>query len=245
MKQQYLPGLEPTRKPDALPPKTKTVQKLNNGGTVDTSSLNQLIKKTEKEISKRPEDQPGYNYEKDPNLLRRLKYIAKTFDDNDLGDSLDSAIDKEDIELKKLGRDPKTMLQMPRPYNQYDKKTYPSNPKQKRLGETWDALVQDAKNNPNDPNSKDTKKMLLKQYNSNQKKYLNDDELKLIGKHKSQLPKPPEVKIPDVVLEPSYFMPEKDPLSMQLEKQFNEMLRKSREDRQPKGIAYLLGVEDE
>ena len=103
MKQQYLPGLEPTRKPDALPPKTKTVQKLNNGGTVDTSSLNQLIKKTEKEISKRPEDQPGYNYEKDPNLLRRLKYIAKTFDDNDLGDSLDSAIDKEDIELKSWG----------------------------------------------------------------------------------------------------------------------------------------------
>ena len=64
-KQLHLPGLEPTRKPDALPPKTETVIKLNNGGTA----------------SKRIEDQPGYDYEKDPNILRRLKYITRTFDD--------------------------------------------------------------------------------------------------------------------------------------------------------------------
>ena len=44
-KQLHFPGLEPTRKPDALPPKTETVIKLNNGGTA----------------SKRIEDQPGYD----------------------------------------------------------------------------------------------------------------------------------------------------------------------------------------
>ena len=79
-----LTWIRPTRKPDALPPKTETVIKLNNGGTA----------------SKRIEDQPGYDYEKDPNILRRLKYITRTFDDNDIGNSLDAAIDKEDIELK-------------------------------------------------------------------------------------------------------------------------------------------------
>ncbi len=61
--------------------------------------------------SERLEKQPGYNYEKDPNLLRRIKYLTETFDNADLGTSLDKAIDNEDKELAKLGRDPKNILQ--------------------------------------------------------------------------------------------------------------------------------------
>ena len=197
-KQLHLPGLEPTRKPDALPPKTETVIKLNNGGTA----------------SKRIEDQPGYDYEKDPNILRRLKYITRTFDDNDIGNSLDAAIDKEDIELKKLGKESKNLLQRerPKPFKNEDPSTYPSNKKQQKLNSTWDALVQSAKDDPNDPNSKDTKKLLMREYNKpSSRKYLSDDELKLIGKHKSQLPKP-AVNIPSPVI-PDYraYTPEPDP----------------------------------
>jgi hypothetical protein len=61
--------------------------------------------------SERLEKQPGYNYENDPNLLRRIKYLTETFDNADLGTSLDKAIDNEDKELAKLGRDPKNILQ--------------------------------------------------------------------------------------------------------------------------------------
>ena len=134
-KQLHLPGLEPTRKPDALPPKTETVIKLNNGGTA----------------SKRIEDQPGYDYEKDPNILRRLKYITRTFDDNDIGNSLDAAIDKEDIELKKLGEEPKNILkQRPKPFKNEDPSTYPST--EAAEVKPYNMPIQSAKDDPNDPN---------------------------------------------------------------------------------------------
>ena len=51
-------------------------------------------------------------------------------------------------------------------------------------------LVESAKMDPKDENSKDTKQMLMKQYYNKKglgREYMNDSELKLIGKHKSQL----------------------------------------------------------
>ena len=97
--------------------------------TVDTSSLEQEIKKVEKELSedmittkqrsKRIEDQPGYNMEKDPNLLRRIKVMTKVYDNNDIGNALDKAIDNEDKALAKLGRSPQNILQrnkQPKPF---------------------------------------------------------------------------------------------------------------------------------
>ena len=48
------------------------------------------------------EDQPGYDADKDPNLLRRIKY----YQGESLGPDFDRAIALEDEELKKLGRDP-------------------------------------------------------------------------------------------------------------------------------------------
>ena len=53
------------------------------------------------------EDQPGYNPDKDPNLLRRIKY----YQGESLGADFDRAIALEDEELKKLGRDPANILQ--------------------------------------------------------------------------------------------------------------------------------------
>ena len=96
--------------------------------TVDTSSLNQLIKKTEKNL--RLEKLPNYNPDNDPNLLRRIKYLTETYDNNDLGTQFDKAIDQEDRELAKLGRDPKNILQ----------RSYPPASGNKRLG-TVEELV--------------------------------------------------------------------------------------------------------
>ena len=53
------------------------------------------------------EDQPGYSPDKDPNLLRRIKY----YQGESLGADFDRAIEEEDKALKKLGRDPANILQ--------------------------------------------------------------------------------------------------------------------------------------
>ena len=53
------------------------------------------------------EDQPGYDPDKDPNLLRRIKY----YQGESLGADFDIAIAEEDKALKKLGRDPANILQ--------------------------------------------------------------------------------------------------------------------------------------
>ena len=80
--------------------------------------------------------------------------------------------------------------QRPKPFKHEDKSTYPSDLDQRQKMNTWDMLVESAKRDPKDENSKDTKRMLMKQYyNKDQRGYMNDSELKLIGKHKSQLEK--------------------------------------------------------
>ena len=80
--------------------------------------------------------------------------------------------------------------QRPKAFKHEDKSTYPSDMDQRQKMNTWDMLVESAKMDPKDENSKDTKRMLMKQYyNKDQRGYMNDSELKLIGKHKSQLEK--------------------------------------------------------
>jgi len=81
--------------------------------------------------------------------------------------------------------------QPPRKFDNQDKTTYPSDPDQKQRMSTWDLYVEKAKKFPGDADSKDTRRMLMKQYyNKDQKGMMTDKELKIIGKHKSQLEKP-------------------------------------------------------
>ena len=83
--------------------------------------------------------------------------------------------------------------QRPKPFNHQERDTYPSDKDQQQKMNTWDMLVESAKLDPKDENSKDTKRMLMKQYYNKKglgREYMNDSELKLIGKHKSQLEKP-------------------------------------------------------
>jgi len=98
----------------------------------NTTAVNKnpgAFKKAVKE-SEAIENQPGYVIDKDPNLLRRIKMYS----DNDLGKGFDKAIAEEDKALKKLGRDPMTILQRNniKKFDNNDPSTYPSNPEQRR-----------------------------------------------------------------------------------------------------------------
>ena len=84
-----------TRPKDTLKDKFKKVKK----EITVPGPLEQLTDKTEKEIMN------------DPNILRRIKYLSKTYDDIDLGKDFDKAIAQEDKQLAKLGRAPKNILQ--------------------------------------------------------------------------------------------------------------------------------------
>ena len=94
----------------------------------NTTALNKNPGAFKKEVkaSEAIENQPGYEIDKDPNLLRRIKLYSS----NDLGPGFDTAIAAEDAELKKLGRDPLTILQRNniKKFDRQEKSTYPSNP---------------------------------------------------------------------------------------------------------------------
>ena len=81
-------------------------------------------------LDKPIEEQPGYDVSKDQNLLRRIKmYSSET-----LGAEFDKAIAAEDEALKKLGRDPMTILQRNnvKKFDNNDPSTYLSNPEQRK-----------------------------------------------------------------------------------------------------------------
>ena len=81
--------------------------------------------------------------------------------------------------------------QPPRKFDSQDKTTYPSDVDQRERMSTWDLYVEKARKFPGDEDSKDTRRMLMKQYyNKDQRGDMTDKELKIIGKHKSQLEKP-------------------------------------------------------
>ena len=98
--------------------------------------------------------------------------------------------------------------QRPKPFSHHDRSTFPSDKDQQQKMNTWDMLVESAKLDPKDENSKDTKRMLMKQYYNKKglgREYMNDNELKLIGKHKSQLETPkPVIEKPILSLAPIY-----------------------------------------
>ena len=91
-------------------------RRLANGGSSDTEVIvnNGKIQTKNEFIKSLPlEEQPGYDADKDPNLLRRIKY----YQGESLGADFDRAIALEDEELKKLGRDPANILQRNRKVN--------------------------------------------------------------------------------------------------------------------------------
>ena len=145
--------------------------------------------------------------------------------------------------------------QPPRKFDSQDKTTYPSDVDQRERMSTWDLYVEKARKFPGDEDSKDTRRMLMKQYyNKDQKGMMTDKELKIIGKHKSQLEKPkpiidvssfeplikphrpspePEVSIDEVIKEKAGIEPGISKDLLQLNADIN------------KNIKYVLGEKAE
>ena len=222
-----LPGDKetPVRKPNATPPGTKTIQRYNKGGEV--KDMNKVVAETQKnaEFDKKYPPLVKTKALIDEGLVDQ-KDLQVTFDPTtQLFTNKERSIAFRDYNSaskfnESIGvvRQP---IKPPKPFNQFDKRTYPSN-QRSEIG-LWDHLVEDAKKNPNDPNSKDTRKMIMRDYNNKtMRKYLSDKELKLIGKHKSQLPKQ-EIKIPTISIAPIQSLtPTIDPVTEELGRRVRE-----------------------
>ena len=111
----------------------------------------------------------------------------------------------------------------------------------------WDMMVESAKK-PKDrydrEDAKEVKKTIMENYNKpTMRKYLSDDELKLVGKHKSQLKPVEPINIVPINI-PRFEPIKKDPETERLEARFKEIIRENEEEKiknENTGIGGLLG----
>ena len=167
------------RKPNAVPPKTRYI-KMQDGGVA---------------IKKRPED-----------MQERLERLIHKFEDGPKPKHYDdkSIVDQEEWNNMTPLQKKTPIIQRPKKFDNNDPSTYPMN--QKKTLSSWEAVLHSAKTDPRDPNTIQTKRMIRKIYNKNPKD-LQDDELKLIKKHPSQMKKEEEKPIIDPIKFPSNYEP--------------------------------------
>jgi|TARA_A100001015_G_scaffold313512_1_gene420909 hypothetical protein len=161
------------RKPNAVPPKTRTI-KMRDGGIAIKKRPENMAERIERTI---------YKYE--GTIPKPSNYDDKSIVDQEKWNSM-SGLEKKT-----------PVIQRPKKFDNMDPTTYPMN--QKKTLSDWEAVLHSAKTNPRDPNTIQTKRMLRKIYNKNPKQ-LQDDELRIIKKHPSQMKK--EVEKPIINTEP-------------------------------------------
>ena len=103
--------------------------------------------------------------------------------------------DNKDIVTMEKRAELKEKVSRPKPFRNDDPSSYPSN--QKKTMNTWELMMETAKNPKTKEDrieAKEVRQIIYKDWNKPKtRKYLGEDELKLIGKHPSQR-KPLEVK---------------------------------------------------
>ena len=162
------------------------------------------------------EDQPGYNPDKDPNLLRRIKY----YQGESLGADFDRAIEEEDKALKKLGRDPANILQR-------NRKVDPLVPKRATTKQMVELKGKIDKYK--DVHFPKEEKPFTKIANN-------------LGKKKITKPLEP-IKLDFSPLPNKMYKPEPpNPEMQRLERQFNEMVRKDQEEKIKNATSGLAGI---
>ena len=134
-------------------------------------------------------------------MSERIERITYQYDENDkkpvhLDDPL--VVSQEDMTNRNF---------RPKQYSNMNSNSYPSNPKQKKRMTDWEIMIDQAKN-PKDSydreSAKQVRQTILDSWKKpTMRKYLGDDELRLIGKHKDQQKKYeiPKVETP-VYVEP-------------------------------------------
>ena len=128
-----------------------------------------------------------------------------------------------------------TKVQRPKPFKNEDPSSYPMNQK-KSMGQ-WEAVLEEAKNPKNRDeriSARQTRNIIREKYkDKTQRKYLGDDELKLIGKHPSQLYTSQPIDIPSVKIKIPPVQPQEP------ERPINEIIRERAEVRRQRDIADI------
>ena len=237
MKQLHLPGMEPKQK-ISNEPKSAYVEKQKAKEKPTDPIVNHVIK-----TMVQYDDVPAEDY--------AVKYNPTTglFSNKERDIAFQNYNDAEKWN-QSIGVQKKAVKEKPvrpKPFKNEDPTSYPSNPKQKRDMSLWDMMVESAKK-PKDrydrEDAKEVKKTIMENYNKpTMRKYLSDDELKLIGKHKSQLKPVEPINIVPINI-PRFEPIKKDPETERLEARFKEIIRENEEEKiknENTGIGGLLG----
>ncbi len=159
----------------------------------------------------KPEDKLKVKPKRVETLTERFERLHHKYDD---GPEPKHNNDKSIVDMEKWnsmkGLEKKTPIVRPKPFKNDDPTTYPMN--QKKNISNWDLLMMTAKNPKTKEDriqAKEIRKIIYKDYNRpSQRKFMGEDELKLIGKHPSQRIKYPEVTIPKVDINYKPYVPE-------------------------------------
>ena len=119
--------------------------------------------------------------------------------------------------------DDENWKQRPKKFDNNDPSTYPSDRDQRQRLSSWDLIVESAKGNPSE--MKEIRGILRDHYKSNPKS-LTEKELKMIGQHKSQQIKLPEVK---PFVDPRSMIQEQRP--MVPEKTLDQIIKEKADER--------------
>ncbi len=118
------------------------------------------------------------------NLTERFERLHHTYDDG----PKPAHYDNKNIVTMEKSAELKEKVSRPKPFRNDDPSSYPSN--QKKTMNTWELMMETAKNPKTKEDrieAKEVRQTIYKDWNKpKMRKYLGEDELKLIGKHPSQ-----------------------------------------------------------
>jgi len=133
----------------------------------------------------------------------------------------------------------------PKPFNNNDPSSYPSDRDQRQRISSWDLILDTTIKSGTAREKKEMRKYLREKYKDpNQRKYFSEKEKRFISAYK-----PPEVTIPkvDTTILTQNFKPIEQTIEDKIrEQQFQKMLedqRRAKAERQG-GLAYLLGIDE-
>ena len=133
----------------------------------------------------------------------------------------------------------------PKPFNNNDPSSYPSDRDQRQRISSWDLILDTTIKSGTAREKKEMRKYLRDKYKDpNQRKYFSEKEKRFISAYK-----PPEVTIPkvDTTILTQNFKPIEQTIEDKIrEQQFQKMLedqRRAKAERQG-GLAYLLGIDE-
>ena len=133
----------------------------------------------------------------------------------------------------------------PKPFNNNDPSSYPSDRDQRQRISSWDFILDTTIKSGTAREKKEMRKYLRDKYKDpNQRKYFSEKEKRFISAYK-----PPEVTIPkvDTTILTQNFKPIEQTIEDKIrEQQFQKMLedqRRAKAERQG-GLAYLLGIDE-